>query len=477
VPNKYIVHGAAYCGKGDGPLIPTSISHQDATGYAWNNINILTGTAPAYGTLSAGDTVYIRSKSEANADISISYESANVTLGSSNATTNNPIKWIWDGGTVWSGVQGTLTFTATANDTYDVIIAAYNSVKAAVQDKIVVVAGNSAVDSVVFTMNTESEADGFLFDFDNNTADDGAKIAFLNGCVLRNPHVLLNTCSATIGGGSPIEGANVLIINPQIEIVSGAVNVNGILSPGRRGGTVTVLGGSVSIAGDPGNYPLLSSLFAEPLLGHVDFFGLDIPKTMKLWHSYGTARAQPATVRFLGQDGGAGSAILAGWGTLDSRDDGNYPTLNAVLPDSNGTPWSYKLYAYGATAGFPARFFLGAKLYTQTAASKTITVELQVSEDFGTLQKDRCAIEVIYVDSTGVTRVESSAVSPDALDSSASAWSSDSYGITSLLAKKIALTTQHSIKKDTLVMVYFSWGVPCATASQIAFICPSVELS
>ncbi len=109
---KYIVDGAAYCGKGDGPLIPTDISHQDATGYAWNNINVFTtGAAPAYGTApAAGDIIYIRSKNASGADITVNFNSASLTIGSANASATAPISWVIDGGTKWSSINGTFTF-------------------------------------------------------------------------------------------------------------------------------------------------------------------------------------------------------------------------------------------------------------------------------------------------------------------------------------------------------------------------------
>ena len=85
--NKYIIHGATYCGDGTASNAAASAG---ATG-AWNDINVFEGTAPAYGTApAAGDVVYIRSKASAGADITRTL-AADVNLGSANATADNPI--------------------------------------------------------------------------------------------------------------------------------------------------------------------------------------------------------------------------------------------------------------------------------------------------------------------------------------------------------------------------------------------------
>lgn len=62
--NKYLIHGATYCGDG---TASNEAASAGAVG-AWNDINVLEGTAPAQGSLAAGDVVYIRSKTSAGRD-------------------------------------------------------------------------------------------------------------------------------------------------------------------------------------------------------------------------------------------------------------------------------------------------------------------------------------------------------------------------------------------------------------------------
>lgn len=105
--NKYIIHGATYNGDGTSSVAATS---NGGVG-AWNNINIFEGTAPAYGSLAAGDVIYIRSKTAAGADITRT-QTAGVILGSSVGTTTNWVTWILDAGTIWPGIDGTLTYSS-----------------------------------------------------------------------------------------------------------------------------------------------------------------------------------------------------------------------------------------------------------------------------------------------------------------------------------------------------------------------------
>ena len=95
--NKYIIHGATFCGDGTSNALAAS---NGAVG-AWDNINILEGVAPAYGTaVAAGDIVFIRSKTAVGADITRTL-TATVTLGSAAATTANWVTWVLDNGSLW----------------------------------------------------------------------------------------------------------------------------------------------------------------------------------------------------------------------------------------------------------------------------------------------------------------------------------------------------------------------------------------
>ena len=131
--NKYIIHGATYCGDGTSSAVASS---NGGVG-SWNDINVFEGIAPAYGTApAAGDTVYIRSKTSAGADITRTLAAA-ISLGSAAATVNNPIYFILDQGIIWSGITGTLTYQA-GTSSYSVTIRAYNIIDGTTQDALVI---------------------------------------------------------------------------------------------------------------------------------------------------------------------------------------------------------------------------------------------------------------------------------------------------------------------------------------------------
>ena len=111
--NKYIIEGAAFNGDGTSPAEATS---NGGVG-AWNTISYFEGATPAYGSIGAGDTVYIRSKTAAGANITRTW-STSVSYGSANATISAPIYWILDAGNVWPGISGTLTYTTTTANGY-----------------------------------------------------------------------------------------------------------------------------------------------------------------------------------------------------------------------------------------------------------------------------------------------------------------------------------------------------------------------
>ena len=185
--DKYIIHGSTYCGDGTASNAAASAG---AAG-AWNNINVFEGTAPAYGTApAAGGVVYIRSKTSAGADITRTL-SADVNLGASNATPAEPIAWILDNGSVWSGIDGTLTYT-TSNTSYNPVIRANNIVKASTGGNLVLIstATTSIGDATYLVqMMAGSSLIGPKFDYSSHTSQ-GPRYAAVRGAggvVIENP--------------------------------------------------------------------------------------------------------------------------------------------------------------------------------------------------------------------------------------------------------------------------------------------------
>jgi hypothetical protein len=105
--DKFIRPGAPF--NGDGTT--NEVAAIDGAPGAWNDIGIVTGTPVVFGSLDPGDTRYIRSKTHAGADVTVTLAAA-LTIGPGGATEAAPITWILDNGTIWPGVDGILTYTS-----------------------------------------------------------------------------------------------------------------------------------------------------------------------------------------------------------------------------------------------------------------------------------------------------------------------------------------------------------------------------
>jgi hypothetical protein len=173
------------------------------------------------------------------------------------------------------------------------------------------------------------------------------------------------------------------------------------------------------------------------------------------------------------------------WGLISSRADNSPPTLNAVLPDSANTPWSYLVYPKGITSqynlnsgNYPTLPI--SKVYTSAAAQKKVTLEFLLSTTVANANKKTVWMDVVYIDnSDGLPRCLTTQIftGTDALDTSSANWSATTWGAKSFNKRKLEVTTPGSIKQDTAVHVLFHYGVAAPNASDIAFVCPDLQLS
>lgn len=185
----------------------------------------------------------------------------------------------------------------------------------------------------------------------------------------------------------------------------------------------------------------------------------------------GTAGSIPA-VEILGCDGGAGGHLEKNWGWATSRTDNNPPTLSAALPDSNSSPWAWRVYPNSATPRTPMQL-VTSKLYTGGAAARTINQEVLVANSMAP-NKANLWITVDYTDNaTGLPKhVSTQDFAAGALDASAADWTATVWGMITLLKRKLEVTTPTAVKPDTLITVTL-WGlVKSATANDIYFVDP-----
>jgi hypothetical protein len=477
---------------------PSGTATATTTG-AWNHIDIFEGTAvnsiagvgtEGGGAVATNDVVYIRSKDASGANIARTLASATVNLGSSSATLTAPITWILDNGPIW-GVDGTITWTTT-NSNYYLVVRDYNRVIAQTQDALAFVYNVAdPIDKTVMAWGLASYIKNWLVD---TTAKTGTFAAYLNpgvGSVGENIHVKygkMSKHSVFYPAATNSLSRSATLINPWIELLYTAdLTANtgcmfGINNSSGAGVGLRVFGGKVTGTPASSGYPALTAALTGTYIGTLEVFGFSYPKEMPTTPIPGAGVFLPVTV--VGADSGYGSFRGVREGQVDSRNlTYNYPVLNATIPDSASTGWSWRMYPYAANEG-PLQLPM-AKVYQESAAAKKVTVEMAVATGFATADIDRyniwMTVSYVKTDGTLVTESTRTIVAGTALTSSSAMWNATnadpSWGAVSTDRYKLELTTANSIKQNTMVLVTLFWGLKSGSATDVVFVCPDPQLS
>lgn len=465
--NRYIIHGATY--NGDGTTSAEATSNGGVG--AWNTITYFEGATPAYGTLPAGTTVYIRSKDAGNATMNIS-RSATVNFGSSAATEGSPISWVIDGGTIWSGVSGVVTFNnTTSRYQYEM----YNNIRAEVKDSLVLKTSFSSLAGGVFYLGNGT-LENVKLDFSSITGgwqwikphDGQWRTCYFNNVTIiigasgfGNGYIALDYTNSN----SLFELTNCdiqLPVNLAGQGVFGNINASY--------GIVRVIGGSVSgVGANSGDMTLVG----YGTSGALDFIGLVYPPTL----AFGSIQFKPVASTGFGADGGFSGSYAAVWGYADSRSNGNHPTLTAYATTSESTPLSWKVYQKYTSLAYIASV-VSTKMYVDTAAVKQVTLQINLSTSITNFLAERTWIDVSYIDNaTGLPKSATSRLyDGSAIPDSSAVWSLPTYGPIGLAPKKLSITTPTAVKKDTVITVVYKSSVGAVSANDIVFICPDFEV-
>lgn len=458
--NKYLISGATY--NGDGTSSAEATSNGGAG--AWNTLAVFEGTAPAYGTLAAGDTVYIRSKTAGGADVTRTL-TATLSIGSTAATSAGRITWVVDGGNVWPGVVGTVTYSCPSN--YVVNVRAYNDYIADVQDAFVIAEGanNQSYKSYLSGANNHRFVRTKIdFSIAGLVSDNGSYInATGNNVVFDSVHVVAyKTPGYLIQHGSYGDS---LYLNPNIELLQPTTAVWQPSIPSY----VSIVGGSISGAGATSGV-VVNATSAIGLVASV--IGLSYPSLMTL---FPTVRPLHGLCGGSMVDGSVGGGCSAQGGELTSRTDAYYPTLNATVPEQPGQHWSWMLYPDNAGV-FPL-VAKSSKMYVASAAAKDIIVELLVGTTFTEIDARNLWVSLSYVDdATGAVKVLNSRAY-GTLESSSAAWSSTTYGAVAFDKRRIKLATPTAIKTNSIVHVALICAVKATTAQKLIVMCPDVVIA
>lgn len=475
--NKYLIHGATYCGDG---TASNEAASAGAAG-AWNDINVLEGTAPAYGVPAAGDVVYIRSKTSGGSDITrvLGTDTATtVTLGL--VTTTSPVTWVVDAGTVWSGINGTLKYQSTVGGR-SVTLRANNIFKAETQDKFAIQSTVASPANTAF-LYVYGHLINALVDATAKTDAYGLYFNLYSGAVLESPHIKWGN----IGGsqyGQVIKllvgQDKALVINPNIELL-GSVQDGAVfwVDNGSSGAPqLLVIGGEISGSGAASGSNLVKFNNVTQYAGVFRSVGLVVPRSMNtVMKVSGQGQVGNSVAEIINADSLMGCTVEHGWGFVTSRTDNNPPVLQATLPDSAGTKWSFRIYPQYASYAKPMHVS-SSQLYTDTPAAKTITLEILVANTFTgstDLTKSNTWMTVEYVDDTTGDQVHLSTqdFAGGSLDASTADWSATVWGSVTLVKKKIAITTPSAIKQNTAITVTLHGKVASVNTDDILFVDP-----
>lgn len=465
--DKFIIHGATFNGDGTSSAEATS---NGGVG-AWNNINIFQGTAPTYGTLAGGDVVFIRSKSAAGADISVTTAVA-LSVGSAAATETAPITWVIDHGVVWPGVSGTVRYDGTAR--IAITIRDWNNIKA--KDYNMVFGNNLSTVSDVgaLTFGTGWTED-VLCDLSACTDINGPYISYKSSTHVRLWVRSRRRYRGVFRNGS-IGQQTLTLYSPEIELLD-AGELDGVFCTdnGLLADPVTVYGGRVFGPGAVVGAPLVTGDYNP---GAFRGFGLAYPREMPICLTSSMTSNIKQSVYADGADGSFGSEYMDAAYHFTSRSDNNPPTLNASIETSDARPWSYRLYPYASSQARPARLSV-SKTWTQAPAAQKITQEILWPVAMGTPSKSAVYMVVQYVDATtGLPKTLSTRdVEGGPLDSSAAAWSATTWGMVNLAKYKLAIDTPTPIKQDTAVLVTLFVASRSATVNDVLFVDPDPTFS
>lgn len=472
--DKYIIHGATFNGDGTSSAEATS----DGGVGAWNNINIAHGTAPAYGSLAAGDVVTIRSKDAAGNDITVTY-TANLVLGNAAGTNSDNIIWILDDGQVWPGVDGDLTFQTSGNYTFNAQPNnQYVSRRRLAWKIISTYAGFIALFGYV-----SGNFDGLLIDV---SASDGGEPGYIQAnsgiwrrCLVR----YRRPCRYGIIGGMS-SGAFCRFIDTDFEQTSSTGSYRGIFYFNNAGAHVFVTGGRFFGSGAGSSAAVLRQGASSGQRGQAArMIGFRVPPAVPVFSNMvDTSAPDYVTVDMSAADDLYGAFITRRWGHANSRLDGNFPYLNASLPDPAATGWSWQFLPISAIPYTPAIFEVAAQMYAGADSALTVTLHIQPTDTYAArLNTYNTWVEVSYIDAaTGLPATCTSRIEPTDTPASLTAgatWSADYYGAITLTPKRLQVTTPTAVKQGTVMTVSIGTTEATVGASEMCFVCPAPQIS
>jgi hypothetical protein len=502
-----------------------------AWGYLWNEAamwptSIATGgygcwsaQPPYLGTMNGGDKVYIRS----NKDYSRYTAGGSITPTiATMGTISNPVEFIVDNSTIWTGDGTNPVFRYTIRTTS--IGSAFTlAISAAAY---VIIRGTRYSDSdysLVFQSESSPTVAGTI-NFPN-VSTSGTGFAMFYGVELKTLNALsvarigagtsanqeankafrYTQCRIThinhIGAYTAIGSNNVqpmiftdciFSVTAPTDIHTGVFGLNAILS-------AYLLIGCRFI-----NFVTGSRLFPATTISGVtrlSLFDCDLGGVTNTGPNFMAASAND-TDFVLPEQTAPGLTICSKYGTRDFVIDMphlfiqwsgmlNFPTLNARLLDGT-TPWSIQAIPstnpINLSSMSPGVLPCLSKINSLATATRTIRVEFGLEKNLSWTKND-IFFDVEYIDNTGVLRYESNfTLNGGALTSSNVTWSTNvndggtirfTFGSPILYFNRyyMELTTQYQIQTNTEISVYVKICKTVDDITKMIFVCPELLVS
>lgn len=482
--NKYIDVSATYNGDGTTSDQATSAG---GTG-AWNNfVNVITGS-PGYGSLAAGDVVYVRTYNGGNLSASSSSNITCVNTGTAVA----PIKFIFDNGDVWAtGGQFTIQLTGSSNGLYlGYFMELIGSEKGVNSTLKIYQSGYTATTTII---QFESSKIRNAYILGNQTGGTGTPAYIRFGSSLYGGVSELHNVLFVVGSLY----SSVFTLQSRCQVKMSNVTLDFTRSP------------------SPGATPFYLFSLPSTSIAYVDINGLEIigdTTNHNLVYINEGQSTPKAIINDLKTENGLAplvnvntsvsdyqiltpSLIVTGIDgesfdfvqlnpayRIEWRKGNNYPYLNAVLPDGSNTPWSYKVLPIGGELGRPIPCLKISKFYNETAAIKKLTFNILSHDELTSPTKDQWWVDVSFTNDDRDNDFVSSYAINEALETSEAAWyplSGDQviYGADSYDRYQIEVTTPSAIKENSIIHVFMYTTVSFSDSSKFLFIDPEFEVS
>ncbi len=486
------------------PGLATGLNDGTSWANAWQNLEQVVENTIASGSYAAGDNIYVATN-DGSADTAVS-DSATWTFATITGAVANPVNLIFDDGTKSDGSTtmpaGTFTKTQTGDTIMFDLDHGWNVYG---NNRLDLKTNRTANHSLILGTANIYDTDIYLENA-NQLQGIEAKYASAYATGL----LLLHGCTIWLYGSSNssrslfrvTRGATLRLVDTWIDFSNHAGNIansfywlfsttdasNGV-------GYIEAYGGGVRDASTTFNLvrPFIND--AASYGGSITLDNFALPAIMNSVAA-GFLKA-PAPETDVGSSGNQTFAMKGGVypedmayattnGWAQSEKSANYPTLSAKLPDSaGGTSYSMKIYtgnlaAVSATPSNPFKCPVVKKDYDQTAATKTITVEVLIDNRQAPTDHELW-FDVMYTDNaTGNTVIESTrAMKKDeaALTTSTASWTATTYATQSYNKRKISLTTANSIKQYTEITVIMYAGFACYDSNSFWFYDPDFAIT